>query len=231
MNILELSCDVADELSLTKPVAMFTGSNEGDTTDQKFRVALKKTIGHLAGRYSWGVLRKRVTQTITPGTDLTLPVDFLRLVPKTIFDTGARRILTPVSPSQYTQMLRYPGLGLWQFYMAGRKMKFTPTYGATISYEYVTSNVGFDAEGAEIASFSNNTDVAIFDDELMRRGMAMAMREMDRMDFAVEAQRFEQLVADRIKMEDGGLIVSHGSSSSQAGWLEPPLPQVNGWSW
>jgi len=226
VNILDLARQISDELALTRPVTLFGSHNEGDTTDIKFRVAFTKVINHLAGAYAWGVLKERVQLQASVGVPLPMPTDFKRLVPDTIYDVGARRLLVPVSPSQHTQMLRYPGIGLWRFYLTGKVMRFAPTYAPLVSFEYVTKNVGTNAVGAKIMAFTADSDTPIFDDDLMLRGLAWSMRENERLDSASEFQLFQHTIADAIKMDNGGNVVRSMATNTL---LEPPLPTVTGW--
>lgn len=228
MNILDLARFVADQVSLTRPVTLFGSHNEGDTTDIKFLVAFNKVITHLAGSYAWGVLKERTEPAlqVTAGVPLQMPADFKRLVPQTIYDVNARRILVPVSPVQHTQMLRYPGLGLYRYYLAGKVMKFAPTYAPLVSFEYVSKNVGTNAAGEKIMAFTADADTPIFDDDLMIPGLAWAMRVGERLDSAEELQLFQHAIADAIKTDNGGFVVRSMDTPSL---LEPPLPTVQGW--
>jgi hypothetical protein len=116
-------------------------------------------------------------------------------------------------------MLRYPGTGLWKFYLTGKTMQFSPTYAATISFEYVSKRVGYNAAGAPILSFTADLDEPVFSDDLIKRGLAWAMRVGERLDSADEFMLFQHTIADAIKMDDGGQVVSMGEQTEERGHL------------
>lgn len=216
MTILSLAKDIADDLSLQRPNALFATYDEGDTSDRKIVRALTKTAKYLAAAYDWQVLRAEKTHTVIDGEAQTgaIPSDMLRIIQDTMWLRGIRRkVEGPFTPQEWAEIKS--GLVRPVFVASmirANVLYLTPTNwtGNTLAFEYITTAIGTNAGGTRIAAYGADTDVPLWDDELMTLGAIMQFRKAERMDYAQDQKDFEQCMADRIKMDGNRRVLKMG---------------------
>lgn len=224
-TILQIAQDVADDEDLERPDAdtMFAAYNEGDVTNRRLVRAITKTAKYLASRYDWQILRREKTFVTVDGEAQADwkpdPDDFLRFVPHSLQDRTRRLpILGPLTAAEWqhhkASVLQVPTPAMYQrgdvTYLANY-----PQVGATIAYEYITSDVGKDTNGVQVARFSVATDVTFFDDELITLGTIYNYRKAAKMDYAQDEIDFKEMVQNRIKEDGGSRIINMGKGSRE----------------
>jgi hypothetical protein len=215
-DILHIAADVADDLSLERPVSLFAAYDAGDLTDRRLRRALTKTCRFLLRYRHWQVCRAEhafvaVANGDQPGA---LPVDFDRLVPGSAYDLRACQPVCLVD-----RIPPLPARTLWD----GPRLLIRPpvlTYvsphavGATIAFEYVRNAIGTSATGVRLTEFAADTDVALWDAELIHLGMiwSMSNRMMEAKgeDYDAFKGRLDELASD----DAGYTDLTFGASSA-----------------
>lgn len=210
-TILQICQDAAvgPSLNLRRPITLFAEADEGDTSHLKLLRALTKTVKFLAGDADWQVLKREHTFT-SAGTETepnAFPSDFLRFVPKTIYDrTRHWELPDPLSPQDWqARKALLATTVIPEIIIAGDTWKFAPAppNGDLIAYWYITNTIGKDKDGTRIARFTDDLDKPYFDDELVILGIEMNYRMGEGLDYAQQAHDFDQMRADRFK-QDGG---------------------------
>lgn len=214
-TVLQVCRDAADELSLAQPSTVV--GNSSDNTAQKLLRHLNATIKGLGRRHDWANLKREYTFSTADATEsYDLPPMFLRLVPDTVWNRTRRfRFSGPLSAdhwqaykasvtTQAFQSFRFRGAGTTTL----PKMLIAPIPTAieTVAFEYVSKAVGI-ASGAEIATFTLDTNTFLFDHELLILGVVWRYKKSEGQDYSEEFRAFEMAIADAIKMDEGGGII------------------------
>ncbi len=225
-NILALCQDAATESRLSRPEAV-AGVTDDESAVLLAR-ALAKTCRQLQA-YNWQKLTREKTFTTVAAetqTDTPLPTDFLRFVPNTIYNRNKReRVFGPLTSDEWQATKAVATVSSYdQFRLRGNSWLMTPipTAGQTIAYEYITSYLGTDVTAAtERATFTVDTDLTYFDDELMVLGIAMNVLDIDGADYAERSYQFQARL-QKMLLEDSG----HRILSSRTTERIPGPPRV-----
>lgn len=209
MRLIDIAREAADELSLEAPLSLFGASDEGDATVGKVKRAIARTCRHLAAKHDWQVIERDRTFTSLAAEVQTgmIPSDFLRFVPDSFWDRTVKLPLHgPLNAQAWQRLKVFPVGAIVPNYRHQGNSILTfpvPAAGHTFSFSYVSKNIGRNANGVELASFTADTDEPFWDEELMIQGTVMFMRRIDRMESATNEQEFNLLIAQRIR-ETGG---------------------------
>lgn len=229
-NILQLAQDAADELSLVRPAAI-AGVTDNNTAQKLFR-HLTKTCRQLAGRYDWQVLRREKIFTAVAQAEQTgqMPADFKRFATGTFFNrTKRQRVIGPMTPEEWQsyQAVTY-GSVIEQFIVRQNQILITPTptAGHSMAYEYITDYIGTDQAGTNgRIAFSNDNDIAYFDDELVVLGIVWRYRKAEGQDYSEEFRDFELRFYDEVKLDGSRRTLDmSGADTSKA--RVPVAPRV-----
>lgn len=222
-TILSLIRDAADELGVDQPSGLFAVTDTSDVVVPRLKRSLRRCIDLLANDWDWQSLRRERTFTSVASETQTgmLPSDFRRFVPETFWDRSSRfRLAGPVPPDQWQTAKTWNSSAVVPYFCVRGNQLLTfpaPAAGRTYAFEYITSAVGRNAAGSELAAFSNETDVTWWPDELMITGIVMHYRMIERQDSAAEQQVFEKLKADAIKQDGGRRVISmRGANANSA---------------
>ncbi len=211
-SILDLAEDIADELSLNRPSALVSVTD--NSTAQKIFRHMVRACRMIAGRYDWQVLRREKTHTTLAAAAQTgaIPTDFLRFVPESFYNRTTRwKFDGPLSTDEWQHHQTGMNARVTDaFYMRGNTLYMAPTppAGETIAYEYITKYIGTDTTGAtERTIFTVDTDVPYFDDELLILTTVWRYRKAEGLDYSEEYRDAELRMADLIKQDGGRRIL------------------------
>lgn len=208
-QILALAIDASVEAGFTTPASLFGIYDEGDTTPQKLRRALTKTVQLLAATWDWQVLRReRIWTSLASQTQTGMvPDDFLRFIDGTFWDRSNKfRLRGPLSPEEWQTAVSWQTGAVTPYFCqrGGDILTYpTPSSGRIYAFEYISNQIGTASDGAARSAFSADTDTTLWDDELIIQGIVTHYRELNRLESANERYSFERLMHDRIK-QDGG---------------------------
>lgn len=212
-TVYQLLLDAADELGVQHEwTSVFSAYNEGDTSDVKLRRSLTKACQYLAKSLDWEIITAEQTFTTVAGEEQTSwrPADFLRFVPDTLWNrSGNLPIVGPLSPGQWQQYKAGYIIPTYPAYFVRSKRLYLaspPGAGQTIAFEYITNAIGENAAGDRISTFTADTDVPLWDDELLTLGVIANYRQIERMEYASDKLAFELCLTNNYKA-DGGVTV------------------------
>lgn len=220
-NILALASDAADELSIHRPTTLFPVYNEGDASDRKILRALTRACRYMAASFEWSALKGRHSwQATATEVQPALPADLLRVIPGTSWDDTLRRPLCgPLSDAEWAEA-KSSAIGRIEpaYAILGGELVMTPVpeAGRQFSFMYVRDAIGKDVGGNRIARFTADSDLPLWDDELVILGMVWQWRKAERYDYAQDELDFKLMMQDRIKRDGGGRDLSMGAPAASS---------------
>ncbi len=211
-SVLSLMQDAAIEVKLKAPSAIIGITTPDETLLAR---ALVKTCTQLQA-HDWQKLTREKTFTTVAAetqTDTPLPTDFLRFVSNTIFNRTKRLPLGgPLSPQEWQGIKATAQTSSYDYFrLRGGSwlMSPLPSAGDTIAYEYITKNMGTDSTGVtERATFTVDTDLTYFDDELMILGICMNVLDIDGNDYAERSMQFQARLSKMLVEDQGSRIIA-----------------------
>lgn len=184
MSLLTICQNAAKEIGFDAPSSII--GNTDPTAVRLLRLATR--VGNILSTKNWHILIKPYTFTTTASEpQYALPSDFRSFVNNTAWNQTTDQPIYMISPSQWSYEKsavttsfydRSRLLGDDASPSIGQKFSIHPTPSAveTIRYEYYSKNWLTNAAGdTERSSFSLDTDVPIFDDELFTMGVIWRM--------------------------------------------------------
>lgn len=221
-TLLSIIQDATDEIAVARPTAVISN------TDQQIRTLLQMSNREgrdLAKIADWTVLQR--LHTITTEEDeaeYALPADYSRLLRETEWDrTDKRPMMGPTSPQEWQSIKSgLIGQGVvdrrFRIYRAstgiGRKVYIDPTPtvdGDTLSFEYISSYWCASAGGTAQAEWAVDTDVPILDADLMTLGLIVRFKRAKGLDFASEADEYQQILSREIGQDRPALVLNLAS--------------------
>lgn len=218
--ILEICQSAADELSVIRPTEV--GTSALDPTAQKLFRHLTRTCRDLSGRFDWQSLRREMTFT-TSGVALqtnAVPADFQRFVKGTMFNRARRvPVCGPLTPSEWQCIQSSFNTSIDdQFIQRGNDIYFAgrTVSGESIAYEYITKHIGRSDTAVDLVAFTQGSDVAYFDDELLISGVVWRYLKAEGRDYSEEFRAHERRFQDLTKMDGGRRVLDMTGKSDTA---------------
>ncbi len=211
-TLLQLCQNVADEVGLARPTAVFSSS---DRLIQRMLKFTSREARDLVRMVDWTILQKLYTFTTTASTaEYALPTDYHRLIHDTEWDrSGYRPIYGPLSPTEW-QTLKSGLLGSgtvgrrYRIYRSDttntRTFRLDPTPdtsndGETLAFEYISKNWCATSGGVAASAWAADTDVTLLDQDneadLHILGTIVRMKRSLGLDFASEADEYNAMLA------------------------------------
>ncbi len=205
-NILEICQEAASLVATQKPADLF---NEDSQQEAIFLSVAKDTLDSLLRYGDWQELTKEgQIYTIQGKSCYWLKEycpDFYCLINNTVYikDT-AEKIIGSITPEQWMREKYFhcPSLNL-KFKIQNGMIKFlTPPNGnLKIVFQYRSSNIVFDgskkALGEEKSVLTKNTDIPIFDEFLVKKGIVWRWYRRNGMPYEEEYNEYEREVKSR----------------------------------
>jgi hypothetical protein len=224
--ILQLCCDVADEVGLSRPDTLFAPYNEGDTSDAKLRRALTKTSRFLHRYWHWPAVTAEASFVAGPNgpQQNVLPADFERIVKNTMVNQFGQPVALVTRPPVLTQgqlaplapvaLLRGGSLSFWSAQTA-----------TTVQFSYVRDVIAegvitqaTDTSPAVIGwkpAFSADDDRCFLDDEVMHLGMVWTLLHRDGNQTNEDYLAFVGALHERMNHEAGDEVVDLGATYTE----------------
>lgn len=190
----------------------------------------------LASRHAWQKLLSEHTFTTvaTAAQTSSIPADFDRLIPESMFNrTTRRKVWGPVDSAEWQSIQASLVTRVdHAFRIRAGTIYLTPTPSAdqTVAYEYVSTKWCAETTGVTAAAdWAADTDVAYLGtnagitEEAMTLGVVWRFRKSKRLEYAADEQDYERAVVDLI-MRDGSrpTLTTDPISSDRV----PHAPQV-----
>ncbi len=228
-SVLSLMQDAAVETHLNR-VSTIIGSTT-DATAMLLSRAVHKTCRELQD-FGWQKLVREKTFTTVAAetqTGTPIPIDFRHFCADTIYNRTTReRIHGPLNADEWqSQKATASTWSYLTFRIRGGSWLWapTPTASQTIAYEYITTYLGTDTSGVTgKATFTADTDLTYFDDELMILGIAKNVLDINGADYAEKSREFQLRLSSLLKQDGGSRIISMTGENMNKIPMAPRVP-------
>jgi hypothetical protein len=199
MSLLSIAANVSANVGVKAPSSVLANNNDQNAV--KIAVFSAETGDELARRADWTGLRKTVT-LVGDGTAtaLSLPNDFLRLIPGlSVMTSTGIPIRTGLSSDEWNSLTPIQGIPRFASLKAG-SIAFYPylAYADTATVTYQS-----DAWGPTGAKWSNDGDVPLVPEQLVTQGTIWRWRRQLGQDFQDYLAEYEAAIADYAKFDEG----------------------------
>lgn len=204
MTLLTVCQEVADVIGLTRPAAILSGT---DQISRQMLGLVKETLDEL-GLMDWPILQVAYSFNTANGTSqYNLPADFGRETGDTAYAAAryyaVRGSMTPGDWARQRNNL--PSLGSYKFRIFGNPLKLnltpTPTAVEAIVFEYQTTNRVRLTGGTFSATFTDDTDVTLMPEELLKKGLKWRFMRRKGLDYSEEFDDYELSRTQRLAQQ------------------------------
>lgn len=235
MTLLTTIQSACDRLGIVRPSSVIGSS------DQQIRqlLGLAQQEGkELARRHPWNKIIKEKTFTATATEEQTgaIPSDFDRILNGTFYNrTASRRVEGPLDAREWQSYKASTTSVLFDaFRIRGNTILTapTPSAGDSYAYEYVSTwwvATAADDDTPAQASWLDDTDVGILDEELMADGIVWRFLKAKGLDYAEPFRTYEAQVMLAMARDGGKRSVNMGKSFDYRRRREPTWPDGS-WS-
>ncbi len=223
MNLLALITKASIRLNLPVPVSVVASM---DPQVQLIRECAAEEGKSLAGRHTWQALlmEKSFTTVATPAQTSSVPADFSRMVPESMFNRDTNRRLDGPIDSDTWQSIQaslvtfvIPAFRIWKntIYITP-----TPAAGQTVAYEYVSIYWCQSFGGDNQEDWVADSDIYKLNDETMILGIIWRFKKSKGLQWSDDYLVYERYVGDLI-MRDGSRPRIY---TDQPNWDRRPTP-------
>lgn len=218
-SLLDIIGAASGELGLPVPATVVVNTSNTQAQARQM-LALANAAGRSLVRvHEWSVLTTLATlTTVAAQSDYELPADFDRIVSETFWDESERERLIGPDNAQNDRYRRSSTIGSVSvrkvFRQFGRnfvRIYPTPTAVQTLSFEYMSRNwVQPDGDVDATALFAADTDVPLFDQDLMVKEIKWRFLAAKGMDTAVTMAEWRTVLDQLIAADLGGSTINMG---------------------
>jgi hypothetical protein len=205
MSLLSIVTDAAVECHVDIAAAVYAST---DDQDKLFVRCAQQEGKSLAGRHNWQALvtEKTFTTTAAAAQTSSIPTDFDRMVPESMFNrTHNRQVTGPLDPVEW-QFIQSSLVAMVNpaFRIRGDTILLTPTppAGETVAYEYISTKWCQSSGNAAQVAWLADTDTAKLNEEAMTLGVIWRFKKSKGMPWNDDYLVYERYVGDLI-MRDG----------------------------
>lgn len=230
-NILNICQDVAGLVATQPPQDLFSQSSQQEAV---FLSLIKDTLDGLLRYGDWPELTREGSFTTRAACRDYLIADFCPdfycLLNNTVYiKDGSEKVVGAITPEQWMRekYLCCPPLNL-KFKIQGGFIKFltTPPKDLTVVFQYRANATvlegGKNYVGQEKAVATRNTDIPVFDEFLVRKGLAWRWLKRNGMDYAEEYNEYEKALRSHFAAD-----TAVGDISLAGKMFEPDFGEVN----
>lgn len=203
-NILEICQEAASLAATQKPLNLF---NEDSQQEAVFLSVAKDTLDSLLRYGDWQELTKEGCLKTVAGTTCYLIKnfcdDFYGLVNNTIYVKDSHeKVIGSVSPEEWMRdkYFNISGVDL-KFKIQNGMFKFLtpPPGGVKIVFQYRSANIVFDEDNGweEKTELTKNTDIPVFDEFLVKKGIVWRWYRRNGMPYEEEFNEYEREVKNK----------------------------------
>jgi len=201
MNLLSLVQTACRRLGLNSPVAVMTAT---DPAVLQMLALLEEEGTEQAARYQWQNLQREATFTTvateTQGAMSTIAPGWDYIVNDTIWNRTLRRpVYGPKSEQDWQQVKAMQLNGPFNSYrVRGDNLLFypAPAAGQSCYFEYITTYWISTSAGGSSATFTNDADTILLDDQLSIMGLIWRWRQAKGLDFSADYEKYEKRYMD-----------------------------------
>lgn len=243
-TLLQIVQDACVELSIKRP--LFVAASTDVSILRLLRFLNKEGLLQVSGDHLWrSLVREALFTTVAnenQGAIATIAPGYEYMLPETLNDRSlAYWMRGSISPKEWQERKAVPiSGGLYDFRVIQNNLHIipAPSAGQTVAFEYVTANWVLNADGVTTyAKFTNDTDTALLDAELLTLGAVWRYRQFTGLEwgesFAEYNARKKLLIARDVPpqtLDFGGRIEGQNiiGINSVAGTVSDGLTTVDG---
>lgn len=206
-NILEICREAASLVAAQKPEDLF---NEDSQQEAVFLSVAKDTLDSLLRYGDWQELTKEGVLRTSGGRSAYIIKqfcpDFYSILNNTVYiKDSAEKVIGAITPQDWMREKYFncPNVDL-KFKIQNGMLKFLtpPPDGIKIVFQYRSSNIVFDAANGyeEKSELTKNTDIPIFDEFLVKKGIVWRWNRRNGMPYEEEFNEYER----EVKAKFGG---------------------------
>ena len=205
-NILQICQEAASLVATQKPTDLFNNDSQQEAI---FLSVAQDTLDSLLRYGDWQELTKEAELYTIEGQSNYLLADFCpdfyALINNTVYvKDKAEKVIGAITPEQWMQekYFHVPSLGI-KFKIQNGMFKFLtpPPANLKIVFQYRSSVIAFDGShnfcGQEKTILSQNTDIPIFDEYLVKKGIVWRWYRRNGMPYEEEFNEYEREVKTR----------------------------------
>jgi hypothetical protein len=224
MTLLSICHDVADVVGVTRPLAIVS------STDQLARQMLglaKETLEELS-LMDWPILAFQATvTTVTDQVQYPLPDDYEHEIGDTMYaKTRYMQLRGSLTPGDWARNRNaLPDLGRLRFRIFGLPAMLnlmpTPTLVEDLVFEYKTKNRVIHADTTFGFDYTEDTDMSIVPEELVKKGLKWRLRRAKGLDYSEEFDDYEFARTSRLaqQLQFGSMPVAYRSPFDSEAFL------------
>jgi hypothetical protein len=170
---------------------------------QSFALA-NKALSSTSFKKNWPVLtREWKFDTVVGQTEYDLPLDFHHLVtPSAVNSQQYYALKGSLSPIQWYRYSLNGGLNWAQGFRIdpfGNKFIIAPTPSSpeSLVFMYITTLIAKDAQNTPVTQYSQDTDVALVDEDLVEMNLSWRWRQKKGLDFTAEMAEYSGTLSQR----------------------------------
>lgn len=200
MALIDIVQRVCDEVGLPRPSVVTTSTEQ--LARQMFSLA-NAELEEISKRFNWPQLTREYTFDTADGVaQYALPADYRKFLAETVYDTAHfYKLRGSVSPDEWqrTKSLNMGILSRGRVRIYGNPLKLnmlpTPISAVSVVFEYLSKNFAASALGVEKTKFSQDDDVPIVDEALIRMGLKWRIKHAKGIEFSADLAEYEAVVA------------------------------------
>lgn len=209
MSLLSIVQDACLELTIATPSIVI---GNGDENIKRLLRAANAEGKHLCTEHGWEALETEATftsvATASQGAISTIAPGYKKITNNTAWNRSTDNLIAgPVSAQEWQLRQATSPIGpYYKFRIRNGNLYLTPTptAGETIAFEYITKNWVQNAAGSSsYETFQADTDVPVFDEELVTLGVIWRFNESRGFDFTANLAMYNRRL-DLMKQADGG---------------------------
>ena len=217
-NILEICQEAADLVATQRPTSLFSGASQQEAI---FLSIAKDTLDSLLRYGDWQELTKE-GYLITYAGHCHYPIcefcaDFYALLNNTVYiKNTSEKVIGAITPEEWMKekYFNIPSINL-KFKIQNGMFKFLtpPPSGMKIVFQYRSANIVYDALSGyeEKTTLTKNTDVPIFDEFLVKKGIVWRWYRRNGMPYEEEYNEYQR----ELKVKFGQELATQDISLAQ----------------
>jgi hypothetical protein len=216
MALLTICQEVADVVGVQRPLAIVTAV---DQLSRQMLGLAKEALEELS-LMDWPILVQTYPlDTVTDQSQYTLPSDFEHEIGDTMYMANRyEQLRGSLSPGDWARQRNVlPDLGRYRFRIYGYPPMInitpTPQMVENLIFEYKTRNRVIKSDGSLSPNYSDDMDVSIVYEELVKKGLKWRLRRAKGLDYSEEFDDYEFARTSRLaqQLQFGSMPVSYRS--------------------
>jgi hypothetical protein len=202
MSLLSIVKTVMDSNGWQQPVTAVSSSNDQNMR-QSFALA-NKALTNVSYKNDWpSLVREYTFTTVADQIEYPLPLDFHHLIaPSAMNESQYYALRGSLTPIQWYRKVINGSVDWGDSFRIDRFGKTfqvapTPSGGSDLIFMYITINIATDVNGHPITRYTQDTDVAVIDEDLVELDLQWRWRQKKGLDYTAEMAELGSILKSR----------------------------------